>query len=112
MASTTGSEQKNKKFGVKHSDKSVCKMATGGCGTRTSKVTKETCVFCDKLEIQQNMKRHVTQFCETARAECDGKDILKELERRKAKRKGLKDVKTMFQTKAKVSKNRECWHRQ
>ena len=106
MASATGSEQKNKskKFGVKNSDKSVSTMATGGGGTRTSKVTKERCVFCDKLEIQQNMKRHVTQFCETARAECDGKDVLKELERRKAKRKGLIDVKTMFQTKQKSAR--------
>ena len=50
------------------------------------------------------MKRHITQYCEVARAECAGLDVMKEAEKRSAKRKGLVGVKTMFQSKPKSSK--------
>ena len=69
-----------------------------------SKVTKEKCVFCETPVLQQNMKRHLTEICDVARFECRDKDILKEAEKRKAKRKGYGDVKTMFQTKPKSAR--------
>ena len=81
-------------------------MASGGGKKQQfpSKTSKETCVFCDRLELQQNMKRHITQYCEVARAECAGLDVMKEAEKRSAKRKGLVGVKTMFQSKPKSAK--------
>ena len=81
-------------------------MASGGGKKQLfpSKTNKEKCVFCDRLELQQNMKRHITQYCEVARAECAGLDVMKEAEKKSAKKKGLVGVKTMFQSKPKSAK--------
>ena len=43
------------------------------------------------------MRRHLTRYCEIAKAECHGKDILKEADLRSAKRKGLGDLRSIFQ---------------
>ena len=43
------------------------------------------------------MRRHLTFYCEIAKAECHGKDILKEADLKLAKRKGLGDLRSIFQ---------------
>ena len=51
---------------------------------------KGNCPFCEKEIGLKNMPRHVTQFCDKAKAECPGMDLLQELERRRSKRGGLR----------------------
>ena len=48
--------------------------------------SKESCVFCNTEQSVKNMKRHVTMYCDKARAECPAGDLLHEWERRTAKR--------------------------
>ena len=50
---------------------------------------KESCVFCNTEQSVKNMRRHITLYCDKARAECPGGDLLQEWERRTAKRKGF-----------------------
>lgn len=65
----------------------------------------ERCPFCEtELRGLKNMQRHVTGYCDKAKAECPGKDILQEYERRMAKRKGWGNVQALFAAKtAKLS---------
>ena len=51
--------------------------------------SKESCVFCNTEQSVKNMRRHITLYCDKARAECPGGDLLQEWERRTAKRKGF-----------------------
>ena len=51
--------------------------------------SKEICVFCNTEQSVKNMRRHITLYCDKARAECPGGDLLQEWERRTAKRKGF-----------------------
>ena len=53
-------------------------MATGRDYRRPCQDKEEKCVFCENLVSQKNMRRHLTSYCEIAKAECHGKDILKE----------------------------------
>ena len=74
-------------------------MATGSGREyrRPCQDNEEKCVFCENLVSQKNMKRHLTGYCEIAKAECHGKDILKEAELRSAKKRGLGDLRSLFQ---------------
>ena len=54
--------------------------------------SKESCVFCNTEQSVKNMRRHITLYCDKARAECPGGDLLQEWERRTAKRKGFGDM--------------------
>ena len=47
--------------------------------------SKESCVFCNTEQSVKNMRRHITLYCDKARAECPGGDLLQEWERRTAK---------------------------
>ena len=60
--------------------------------------SKESCVFCNTEQSVKNMKRHVTMYCDKARAECPAGDLLHEWERRTAKRKGFGNM-MLFATK-------------
>ena len=51
--------------------------------------SKEICVFCNTEQSVKNMRRHITLYCDKARAECPGGDLLQKWERRRAKRKGF-----------------------
>ena len=51
--------------------------------------SKESCVFCNTEQSVKNMRRHITLYCDKARAECPGGDLLQEWERRTAKKKGF-----------------------
>ena len=46
--------------------------------------SKESCVFCNTEQSVKNMRRHITLYCDKARAECPGGDLLQEWERRTA----------------------------
>ena len=72
-------------------------MATGRDYRRPCQDKEEKCVFCENLVSQKNMRRHLTFYCEIAKAECHGKDILKEADLKLAKRKGLGDLRSIFQ---------------
>ena len=50
---------------------------------------KESCVFWNTEQSVKNMRRHITLYCDKARAECPGGDLLQEWERRTAKKKGF-----------------------
>ena len=51
--------------------------------------SKESCVFCNTEQSVKNIRRHITLYCDKARAECPGGDLLQEWERRTAKKKGF-----------------------
>ena len=65
--------------------------------------SKESCVFCNTEQSVKNMRRHITLYCDKARAECPGGDLLQEWERRTAKKKGFGNMLLFARTTPKRS---------
>ena len=70
--------------------------------------SKESCVFCNTEQSVKNMRRHITLYCDKARAECPGGDLLQEWERRTAKRKGFGKVSSYFQISIFIGNRHIC----
>ncbi len=65
-----------------------------------SKLKREYCPFdCGENVLSQNMERRVLQFCSRAKAEATGKDVLKELEKKKREKRGMADIGKYFRQK-------------
>ena len=74
----------------------------GQCSSQTS---RENCPFCGQESYSKDLLRHVRDRCKQAKAECVGKNVNDELQKRRAKRKGNKNVVEMFSKVQRTNEN-------
>ena len=59
-------------------------------------MSRERCPFCGTDLYSRDVPRHVQERCKQARAECQGKNLMEECEKRRARQKGCQTLAQAF----------------